>query len=75
MFLGSPRVYLPRSQTPAGRPHLAMTMCLYCPRGSDVEGSSYLPSFEAQSRGFYTHCLRFPTFVTSGGQDSFPAGG
>lgn len=75
MFLGSPCVYLPRSQTPAGCPHLAITMCLCCPRGSDGEGSSILSCFEAQSRGFYTHCLRFLAFVTSGGQDSFPAGG
>jgi len=75
MFLGSPCVYLPRSQTPAGRPHLALSMCLCCPRTVDCEGSRNVYCFEAQSRGFYTHCLRFHAFVTSGGQDSLPAGG
>jgi hypothetical protein len=48
-----------------------------CPARSPVltmGGLQRLHDFEAPSRGFSTHCLRFDPTVTGQTQDSFPAG-
>ena len=55
---GTPIVLLPCSPTPAGPTHLAMSMCRRGPRGVHDEGSR-IRTFEAQSHGFGTGCLRF----------------
>jgi len=55
---GTPIVLLPCSPTPAGPTHQAITMRRHGPRYVHGEGSR-IRTFEAQSHGFGTGCLRF----------------
>ena|GEM_PF-4680676 len=55
---GTPIVLLPCSPTPAGPTHLAQAMRRRGPRCVHGEGS-HIRTFEAQSHGFGTGCLRF----------------
>ena len=60
---GTPSVLLPCSPTPAGPTHQAITMRRRGPRCVHDEGSR-VRTFEAQSHGFGTGCLRFAVQVT-----------
>ena len=60
---GTPIVLLPCSPTPAGPTHQAITMRRRGPRCVHDEGSR-IWSYEAQSHGFGTGCLRFAGRVT-----------
>ena len=55
---GTPIVLLPCSPTPVGPAHLAITVRRRGPRSVHHEGSR-IRTFEAQSHGFGTGCLRF----------------
>ncbi len=55
---GTPILLLPCSPTPAGPTHQAITMRRRGPRCVQDEGSR-IRTFEAQSHGFGTGCLRF----------------
>jgi hypothetical protein len=71
-FPGNPSVSLPCSQTPTEPPRLAFTALWCCPRRQNNEGLDDSISFEAQSHGFDTGCLRFmpPSLATT--QNSLP---
>ena len=60
---GTPIVLLPCSPTPAGPTHHALAMRRRGPRCVHDEGSR-ISTFEAQSHGFGTGCLRFAVRVT-----------
>ena len=60
---GTPIVLLPCSPTPAGPTHQALAMRRRGPRCVHDEGSR-IRTFEAQSHGFGTGCLRFAGRVT-----------
>jgi hypothetical protein len=55
---GTPIVLLPCSPTPVGPTHQAISMRRHGPRSVHHEGSR-IRTFEAQSHGFGTGCLRF----------------
>jgi len=73
MFPGNPHVLLPCSSTPVGpETPSPIPAFWYCPRCHDDEGSSDMNSFEAQSRGFGTGCLRFVPPLLTTTQNSLP---
>ena len=87
-FLENPRVPMPCSSTPAGPTHQATVQwSRRGPRYVHDEGSHDTLTFEAQSHGFGTRCLRFVVWVAPGprktrfpllarstGRDWLPAG-
>ena len=67
-----PLVHLPCSQTPAGPPRQAIAAFRCCPRTARRRRPRRLSTFEAQSHGFCTGCLRFVPSSRTTTQNSLP---
>jgi len=67
-----PLVHLPCSQTPAGPPRQAIAAFQCCPRTARRRRPQRFITFEAQSHGFCTGCLRFVPSSWTTTQNSLP---